>query len=569
MEVSQYRISPKQLRRMIILETGSIGCLFVTLWSGERNGILTVMMAVIGSLVYGGILMAIGRADGGYFSMTERSMGGFLGRVIWLIYALRFAIRGAWILAYAEHLIRETLFEGSRFMIIIPLMLVCAYAGLRNLQGRARFVELLFWWVVLPLVLLFLVGLWKADIINVLPKEPIQVRELLVGDYRLMVLFLPLELLLFRMSALEGGNQKAWVAGMKGVLLSGLWLLLVYVVTVGIVGLHWGHRSLLVVTDAMELITIRGGGMERLDILMILFWLVGTVVTLSVYLFQGQQLLRRTFPFGSRYGVATLWMTLAIVAIYFSFESAQEWTDWYLRYACVIDFPISIVLPLIIWIVYRFRSRHERRLRQNKEQAVKVFTGCLLLVVTLFGLTGCSQQASLEDRTYVEEIHISPIMGGYEYRCTLAYMDKQSMDTLGKGENTGGTLEQGSGQDKSQSGSQGNEQSSGQNSAQGNGQETTSGKASEEYTATAEEIDDFNREYTRVTGSVLEYSHLQGIYLAENLYQPEAAEDVLEDIREETQAVLSTPIYQEGLEIGEQKKETLGDWLREIQSSIV
>ena len=72
-----------------------------------------------------------------------------------------------------------------------------------------------------------------------------------------------------------------------------------------------------------------------------------------------------------------------------------------------------------------------------------------------------------------------------------------------------------------------------------------------------------------MTGGKLDYSHLQGIYLSESLYEPKVAEDVLEDIREETQAVLSTPIYQDGLEIGEQKNETLGDWLKAAREQIV
>ena len=83
-----------------------------------------------------------------------------------------------------------------------------------------------------------------------------------------------------------------------------------------------------------------------------------------------------------------------------------------------------------------------------------------------------------------------------------------------------------------------------------------------EYSALAEGIDAFNQEYYRKTGNSFDYSHLQGIYLDPGLYQPVRAEHILKDIREETQAVLSTPIYQEGVGTGEQKEETLGEWLK-------
>lgn len=544
MEEVQYRISPRQLQRMILLETGSIGCLFVTAWTDVRNGLLIVMFSIIGSLLYGGLLMAIGRTDGGFFAITERSLHGFLWRLIWLIYILRFAIRGGWILSYMEYLIKETLFDGSRLMIILPLLLICAYAGMRSLEGRARFVELLFWWVILPLVLLFLAGLWKVDLSSISPKPDVDIRQVLQGEYQLMALFLPLEFLLFRMSAMEGDNRKAWSAGMKGILSAGMWLLLVYVVTAGILGARWGHHSLLGVTEAMELISIRGGGLERIDILMILVWLVGGIITLSAYLFQGQQLLRRMIPHQNRVVPAAIVMTLLILTVYFWFPDVQIWTDWYLRYACWVDFPLSIILPVIIWCIYRIRSRRERAkiLTNSIEPPVKEFVKPVLLVslcVGLTTLTGCAVQASIEDRTYVESLHIISENEKYQYRCTIFYMDEQSAENLSMGNGRAGSGEE-------------------------NGSESNDKNAlTEEYSAVAEGIDAFNQEYYRKTGHRFDYSHLQGIYLDSGFYQPSLAEDILEDVRKETQAVLSTPIYQEGVEIGEQREETLGEWLKE------
>lgn len=373
MEEAQYRISPRQLQRMIILETGSIGCLFVTVWSGYQNGILTVLFSIIASLIYGGILMAIGRTDGGFFAITERSLSGFLWRIVWGIYMIRFAIRGAWILSYLEYLIRETLFDGSRLMIILPLLVICVYASVRTLVGRARFVELLFWWMMVPLVLLFLTGLWKADLHMAAPIQDIRISELLSGEYRLMALFLPLEFLLFRMSALEGKNQQAWVSGMKGILFAGLWLLLVYCVTIGIIGPDWGHDTLLGVTDAMELITVRGGGLERLDILLILFWLIGGIITLSAYIFQGQQLWKRIVSDRSHSLLSVIPMVLVTLAVYYCFADAETWSDWYVSYACMIDLPLSIVLPVLIWCIYKLRYAKTQRKTMETEPSVKEF----------------------------------------------------------------------------------------------------------------------------------------------------------------------------------------------------
>ena len=45
-------------------------------------------------------------------------------------------------------------------------------------------------------------------------------------------------------------------------------------------------------------------------------------------------------------------MCLGILGIYFCFSTAKQWSAWYLKYACVIDFPLSIGLPVIIWLIY-------------------------------------------------------------------------------------------------------------------------------------------------------------------------------------------------------------------------
>lgn len=508
----QYRISAGQLQRMIILETGSVGCLFVTFWSGGVNGLPVVLLSIIGSLLYGGILMAIGRADGGYVSMTENYMSGFIWRIIWCIYIVRFIIRGAWLLSYMEYLIRETLYPGGRYMILLPLLLVCGYAGVRSLTGRARFVELLFWWVVLPLVVLFLAGIWKIDLRELEPARQPQAGELLWDGYRLMGLFLPLEFLLFRMSAIEDSDRKAWLAGFRGILCAGGWMLLVYTVTVGIIGRRWGQQELLSVTDAMEMISIRSGGLERLDVFLLLFWLVGGIITISAYIFQGQQLLRRIFAGQCTRIVAVLLMLGGVFSVYYCIQEPQQWCDWYWKYACYVDFPISILLPGVIWLNYRVGRKHRKYLLL-----------CLLVAGSSM-LTGCVRQDAIEERAYVKYLYVREAKEAprYQYTCQLSYTGSEASDY-----------------------------------------------AIEDETSyvTAAGIQAVDEAFHTETGSSLDYSHLQGVYLEETIYTGGQADVILNDIRQETQAVLSTPVYQLGLDIGEQPPVNLGEWLKEASKS--
>lgn len=530
--MKQEQISMRQFNRIMILETGSIACLYVTLWAGRENGILIVLLSIIGSLLYGGFFMAIGRLGEGYCPSAEQVLPGMVWRLLFLSYMIRFAIRGAWILSYLEYMIETTLFAGNQLMILIPLLIVCGYAGVRNLEGRARFVELLFWWVLIPLAGIFLIGLWKADLSLLTPKAEVSIRELLTGEYRLMPLYLPLELLLFRVTTVRGDARRVWCAGMRAILVSGLWMLLVYSVTVGITGIVWSSNRLSSVTDAMEQISIRGGGLERIDILLILIWLVGGIITLSGYCFQGKQLLARILPTKAPAGILSLGMVVLVQAIYFCFPDVESWSQWYLKYACWVDLPLSIGLPLVVagfgWLKRRKKNQvHPFCIEKAGQLGVKEFGVVLLLVLLAGGCSGCAGVSSIEDRTYVESLHIREVSGGYEYRCKLSYMDARAREAFGIGE-----------------------------------EEDIKSK---EYAGTAVSVEEFNRGYAQLTGSRLDYSHLEGIYLDADLYSMKASETVFMRLWEETQVVLSTPIYQEELPQGEQRSETLGDRLKQTE----
>lgn len=262
----------------------------------------------------------------------------------------------------------------------------------------------------------------------------------------------------------------------------------------------------------------------------------------------------------------------------------------------------------------------------NLKKGIAALTGVALI---MGAASGCTGQAALEDRTYVESLHIIPEGDGYRYQCTLAYVDSNSMKYLRAGLDGAvmepGSTEQGKERSSEESGinteksgvqrenteegakgagesmekegditepmdepaegseqageSIGNTETGTESNSEGMKQNTEAGEGnameggdrsdgsaggeSREYTATAQNMEEFNQEYNRITGSNFDYSHLQGIYLDASLYQPKRAEEVLNDIWNATQAVLSTPIYQEGLEVGEQKETTLGDWLKE------
>ena len=306
--------------------------------------------------------------------------------------------------------------------------------------------------------------------------------------------------------------------------------------------------------DAMEQIIQWNGAFERMDILILLFWLIGSIYAFSSYLFQGQQLLKRAFSLGEISGsysgslIFTLIEAGLIIAIYPIFSSVEEWNRWFISYACYIDIPLSIGIPVIIWCCFRIRSnRHVHPVNpdiqiqgsaikdfsKNQKMAVRDFTKfpdrtgiqrikALLLPIVLLlvcsSFSGCTGTDSIEDRAYVKELHISSSKGPYEFLCVLSYISEESASMLDD--------------------------------------------AMDSYSASAESIQEYNDDFQKLTDCSFDYSHLQGIYLDQELYNPTQCGQLLQEIRASTKAVLSTPIYYENARIGDQQEITLGDWLK-------
>lgn len=551
-----FRINMRQLRRMTILETGSVGCLLITLRSGNPNGMFTVILSIVLSLFYGLLMIIIGRTGGGYYALTENTLPSLIRRGIWCIYSLRYAIHGAWLLSYLAFLIHERLYDRSYPWILLPLLFVCIYAGSKSIGERARFAELIFWWILLPTGILFLIGLGKADLSTAITPVSVPFRTILRDEYRIMPLYLPLELLIFRASALSGSRKMILKQVLLTILLSGVWMLTIYTVTIGILGSSWGHDNLLGVTDAMEQIIKWNGFFERMDILLLLFWLAGSIFALTAYLFQGQQLLQRAFALhgisnnyaGSRWAV--LLQAGMICALYFLFPSADSWTGWYMWFACYIDIPLSIGIPVILVLIYRIRQHKKNRGItpgiQIKEHAVKEFL-VVIMLIAIGTLSGCKDTDSIEDRAYVKELHIARVDQDYQFRCILSYLSQDSIDAFHSDLSL---------TDDSMNSEISVSQDSSENDA------FTEDQGVYEYNSRAQSIAEFNEAFRKRTNCTFDYSHLQGIYLDHSLYVPSASAELLWDIRTDTKAVLSTPIYAEDIQIGDQQEVTLGDRIK-------
>lgn len=351
MLASNHTISTRQLKRLFIMEVFGASAILIpsiATRAAGKDGILAVVCSMAAILLYSCLLLKVTGSCffKGYWQEIKEGLGGFGLWFFLILYFVRFFIRGYVVLKMFTEMIGESLLPNqSAGWIAVPVLFVAGYGAMLDLEGRGRFIELLFWWMFVPIGIVFLLSLGKVDYQMWLPDFQTESFHILKGGYEIMLTYLPLEFLLFLVPEVKEGNPVKH--GMTGVLTVLILNLVLYIVTVGLLGIKGTQKSLLSTLNIMQLVEIPGGVLERFDLFMIVFWLIGLFTLLSGYVFYTTEILKKGMPNGRRIllvsGVVLALLLLSLLPV--SFDSLYQ---WYVKYGMWVDFPLSMLCPLFI-----------------------------------------------------------------------------------------------------------------------------------------------------------------------------------------------------------------------------
>ncbi|MCM1180609.1 MAG: spore germination protein [Clostridium sp.] len=382
------RISEKQMRRMLVLPLYA-SLVFVvphlSAWLFGESIVPGLIVFLVFACIYVGCIYGLsawvwktGRIYGVSICDWERQAQaaenkkadiplngkksvGAVGRLLVLLQALRLIVR----LAFYICLSIEVLGEGQvpympnhdngnvgSLLVVLPLLLTALYAAGKYMEKQGRIYELIFWILYIPLVLVLIFGIWEVDFSVFLPKWNLSVGALLFRGYLLLSFLLPVEnyILLrpFLQEQSEKKNGKKY-PGMPSFFAVMGTVLLVCVLTLfilGIYGVHGAGSEDMLTVAIMRYIRLPLGFIERVDVLLIWFFMIGCFVLIGQTLYFSGRLLSAAFPKVKRdlLLLAVLAAAMAIVAFMPGYDS----TLWlYRSYGAVMDLPLSLLLPLI------------------------------------------------------------------------------------------------------------------------------------------------------------------------------------------------------------------------------
>ena len=360
MNLDNGKLSERQVFRIGIIENIAVGIVllpFVAINIAGEKHMWALVAGVLFTFLYTAIMYGYSKCfPEGMIQVLNDNLGLF-GKLLELIYVFRYVIKAALILLFFGSIIQEYMLRSyNMWMLIIPFVLICGYGASRDIEKRGRLIELLFWWMIVPLILVAVFAISNVDW-NSLPEQLFgvgyadsdsEITDILKGGYFILVIMSSVELMMFTFSHQKENN---WQNALKIIIWILIAVVFAYIFIVGILGGLWVKSSSTAALNVMEASAFPGGTIERMDYPVLAFWIIGIFAVISGYMFYAKEFAGELVR--AEKGKTYMWIMLAIIVLVILEVLAWNYKisgDIMFKYIILFDIAISLIVPLIVLI---------------------------------------------------------------------------------------------------------------------------------------------------------------------------------------------------------------------------
>lgn len=351
-EMEEKQLVLRQTKRMIFMELFSMAAFimpYITVSYGGTNGIYVLffglgMLLFLGSYFY----IVSNLFPEGYEVWLKENKDVFFGRVTGAVYGGRFLIRGIFAAEYFIALTKEYLLpKGSNVLILLCFFGVILFGNCGGVLKRAKTLEFLYWWMVFPFLLILFLGIWQISWDKIVPQGNFRIGVGLSGGLELLCMFLPCEFLLFSLPHTKG---KGKAGGLFGVfVLISIFMTGIYLITMGTLGEPLSFKSLWSGFQSLSFIPLPGGFLQRFELFLLLFWMLGMFALMGAYSFYGAKMCSILLPESKEFKME-LFFLLLVVLIAANGSKLQDSYEVYRIYMRYVDVWLAIFLPLVVYM---------------------------------------------------------------------------------------------------------------------------------------------------------------------------------------------------------------------------
>ena len=369
------KISEKQLGRMLILSVFASTIFVLPYLSAKMFG-ESVVVGLLVFLALSGIYVLYIDVLGMWYEKCRAKSGkegyvsvltetGLPGKLLAVVQFIRIVIRLAFYIllviailgeAQVPFMLKSNEELWSNLLVVLPFLLIGVYGANTKVEKQGRIHEMLFWILFIPFVLMILFGLKEVEYKVFVPKIDISFERLMLYGYVLLTVILPMENYLYLRQDLQIHKKKN-CAGIA-VLAVIAFAIIITLLILGIYGVNGAADEPMTTIAIMRYIRLPFGVLERFDVLMIWFFVIGCFVLICQMLFFAGFIFDKMSK-----GKNTIWILFLVLflslGIVWKVRTYENGWLPFLCYGAVLDIPISVILPLLGLLVNHFYVREE------------------------------------------------------------------------------------------------------------------------------------------------------------------------------------------------------------------
>ncbi len=354
------KISKRQITRLLIYDVTGISTLLlppVLANVAGKDGIFCIFLALIPAYLFVKLMEKLQKKmDAAYPVYIRKSTPKAVAGTLYVVYYILGILLAGFALYVLSNLIQTSLLEEESFWIIsICILLLGGYGILGGIEGRARIYEILFWFLMIPLLLMLLLSVRDVRSDYWTPILTSDISQILKGTGLVLAFYLIVYFVLFlgEFELRRGDGIRAAKTTLKvAALLNGV----VYLIVLGMFGQESLKGMKYPVITLMSMIKLPGDFLERQDAFMVAIWFFTIYALVNGSMFYSTEVLKELInrKGKKRYVLVTVVLTFLSCAMFYR---SAFWLQIGRDYLVYIAVGFVILIPLLFLCFGKYRRR--------------------------------------------------------------------------------------------------------------------------------------------------------------------------------------------------------------------
>ncbi|MFS0555163.1 GerAB/ArcD/ProY family transporter [Brevibacillus sp. 179-C9.3 HS] len=265
---------------------------------------------------------------------------------------------------FGEVVVTSVLLQTPLEVMLITMFLLVLFLCMQEVEVVARVNELLFPFIIFPLLFIALASFQKAEFGNLLPVNHISMRSMVEGVYEGIYSYSGFEIM-FVFFAFAHKNTNKELAGFYSLLIIALLYMLIVVAGISVFGYEELQRVTWPTLELVKTTQVPGFILERLESAFLAVWVSAVFTSVANAYYAVVYSLRQLFRKGIRF--QRIVAAVLLIPLYF-FALIPQNTSEVFQVASLLGLSslvINLLIPVVYWVAIFIRDMFSRREGRN------------------------------------------------------------------------------------------------------------------------------------------------------------------------------------------------------------